>query len=152
MVNYCSGKWCGSWKSCYLMWTKITTTCTHKSFLLKTSMTVNLLTNVPLDCYEELLTPLNEDDEDIGLENKEAEYDGKNMEAILVLLQFLNRRLDKVCGFHIQNHIQLDLSNPMPVYSVSLVIQRFLFSLDHFLCVFYCIIRHSVYSNTKFSP
>lgn len=59
------------------------------------SMTVNLLTNVPLDCYEELLTPLNEDDEDIGLENKEAEYDGKNMEAILVLLEFLNRRLDK---------------------------------------------------------
>ena len=66
---------------------------------MKNSMTVNLLTNVPLDCYEELLTPLNEDDEDIGLENKEAEYDGKNMEAILVLLQFLNRRLDKVCCF-----------------------------------------------------
>ncbi|XP_062568468.1 synembryn-A-like [Saccostrea cucullata] len=59
------------------------------------SMTVNLLTNVPLDCYEELLTPLNEDDDDIGLENKEAEYDGKNMEAILVLLDFLYHRLDK---------------------------------------------------------
>lgn len=83
-------------------------------------MTVNLLTNVPLDCYEELLTPLNEDDEDIGLENKEAEYDGKNMEAILVLLQFLNRRLDKVCWFHVQSHIELDLSYPTPVSSISL--------------------------------
>ena len=102
------------------MLTRITTSCTHKSFLLKNSMTVNLLTNVPLDCYEELLTPLNEDDEDIGLENKEAEYDGKNMEAILVLLQFLNRRLDKVCWFHVQSHIELDLSYPTPVSSVSL--------------------------------
>lgn len=67
------------------------------NFKFINSMTVNLLTNVPSDCYEELLTPLNEDDDDIGLENKEAEYDGKNMEAILVLLEFLNRRLDKVC-------------------------------------------------------
>lgn len=46
-------------------------------------MTVNLLTNVPLDCYEELLTPLNEDDEDIGLENKEAEYDLKTPEVLI---------------------------------------------------------------------
>ena len=70
--------------------------CFINTDIIYRSMTVNLLTNVPLDCYEELLTPLNEDDDDIGLENKEAEYDGKNMEAILVLLDFLYRRLDKV--------------------------------------------------------
>lgn len=64
-------------------------------------MIVNLLINVSLDCYEELLIFLNEDDEDIGLENKEVEYDGKNMEVILVFLEFLNRRFDKVCDLNV---------------------------------------------------
>lgn len=64
-------------------------------------MIVNLLINVLLDCYEELLIFLNEDDEDIGLENKEVEYDGKNMEVILVFLEFLNRRFDKVCDLNV---------------------------------------------------
>jgi len=31
-----------------------------------------------------------------GLENKEVEYDGKNMEAIVVLLNFLHDRMDRV--------------------------------------------------------
>lgn len=64
-------------------------------------MIVNLLINVLLDCYEELLIFLNEDDEDIGLENKEVEYDGKNMEVILVFLEFLNCRFDKVCDLNV---------------------------------------------------
>ncbi|KAL5007732.1 hypothetical protein ScPMuIL_016538 [Solemya velum] len=56
--------------------------------------TVNLLTNMPKDCYEELLIPLIEGDVG-GIENKEVEFDGKNMEAIVVLLDFLYRRLDR---------------------------------------------------------
>lgn len=59
-----------------------------------TSHTVNLLTNIPRDCYEELLIPLNEVDIE-GVENKEVEYDGRNMEAIIVLLNFLYNRLDR---------------------------------------------------------
>ncbi|CAG2233154.1 chaperone Ric-8A-like [Mytilus edulis] len=59
-----------------------------------TSHTVNLLTNIPRDCYEELLIPLNEMDIE-GMENKEVEYDGRNMEAIILLLNFLFSRLDR---------------------------------------------------------
>ena len=50
---------------------------------------------MPRDCYEELLTPLNEGDVG-GMENKDLEYDGKNMEAIVALVDFLDKRLDKV--------------------------------------------------------
>lgn len=50
---------------------------------------------MPKDCYEELLIPLIEVDVG-GIENKEVEFDGKNMEAIVVLLDFLYRRLDRV--------------------------------------------------------
>ncbi|XP_069132114.1 synembryn-A-like [Argopecten irradians] len=57
------------------------------------SHTVNLLTNIPRDCYEELLIPLNEIDVS-GMENKDVEFDGKNMEAVIVLLDFLYNRLD----------------------------------------------------------
>lgn len=59
------------------------------------SHTVNLLTNMPPTCYDELLTPLNEGD--LGdLENKEIECEGQNMEAIVALMEFLEIRLDKV--------------------------------------------------------
>ena len=59
--------------------------------------------------YEELLSPMNEtvleEEETPEEEEEEAEqhphattihYDGKNMAAIVVLLEFLNDRLDKV--------------------------------------------------------
>lgn len=64
----------------------------EKKYELK-SHTVNLLINIPTDFYEELLTPLNESDVR-GLENKDIEFDGKNMEAILALLDFLQHRLE----------------------------------------------------------
>lgn len=63
--------------------------------MFDSSHTVNLLTNIPRDCYEELLIPLNEMDIE-GMENKEVEYDGRNMEAIILLLNFLFSRLDRV--------------------------------------------------------
>ena len=50
---------------------------------------------MPRESYEELLTPLNEGSV-IDMENKEVEYDGKNMEAVVILLEFLNKRLDIV--------------------------------------------------------
>ncbi|KAK7465075.1 hypothetical protein BaRGS_00037733 [Batillaria attramentaria] len=64
----------------------------EKKYDLK-SHTVNLLINIPTDFYEELLTPLNESDVR-GVENKDIEFDGKNMEAILALLDFLQHRLE----------------------------------------------------------
>lgn len=56
---------------------------------------MNLLINMPRDCYEELLAPMAEVDLS-GVENKEVEYDGKNMEAVVILLNFLYERLDRV--------------------------------------------------------
>ncbi|XP_005090378.1 synembryn-A [Aplysia californica] len=53
---------------------------------------VNLLINIPADFYEELLTPMVEDDK--SMDCKDVEYDGKNMEAINVILEFLDHRLD----------------------------------------------------------
>ncbi|KAH9500577.1 Synembryn-A [Bulinus truncatus] len=44
---------------------------------------INLLINIPADFYEELLTPMVDDDK--SMDNKDIEYDGKNMEAIHVL-------------------------------------------------------------------
>ncbi|CAH1787407.1 unnamed protein product [Owenia fusiformis] len=58
------------------------------------SHTVNLLTNMPKDCYEELLSPVTEG-VSAGLDNKDIEYDGKSMESIVALLAFLDYRLEK---------------------------------------------------------
>lgn len=63
--------------------------------------TVNLLTNMPPSCFEELLMPLNEGAVG-GHDNKDIEYDGQNMEAIVVLLDFLDRRLDKEASGSLQ--------------------------------------------------
>lgn len=57
------------------------------------SHTVNLLTNMPRESYEELLTPINEDAAGAA-ERKDIEHDGRNMEAIVELLEFLENRLD----------------------------------------------------------
>lgn len=51
---------------------------------------------MPRESYEELLTPLTESPGGAEAESKDIEYDGKNMEAVLVLLDFLHRRLDVV--------------------------------------------------------
>ncbi|GAB1599907.1 synembryn-A-like [Argonauta hians] len=56
--------------------------------------TVNLLTNVPVTCYEQLLTPMT--DNVAESVPKENETEGKNMESIVVLLNFLHQRLRKV--------------------------------------------------------
>lgn len=50
---------------------------------------------MPPESYEELLTPMNEGAAG-GVENKDIEYDSKNMEAIVALLAFLEKRLDTV--------------------------------------------------------
>lgn len=51
------------------------------------SHTVNLLTSVPFKCYSEMTTPATSD------LPKELEFEGRNMEAIEVLLEFLDQRL-----------------------------------------------------------
>jgi hypothetical protein len=51
------------------------------------SHTVNLLTSIPNSCYTELTTPASAD------LNKEFEYDGRNMEAVDVLVNFLSNKL-----------------------------------------------------------
>lgn len=52
------------------------------------SHTVNLLGNLPLMCLDVLLTP--------KVRPGSLEYMGVNMDAVSVLLDFLERRLDRV--------------------------------------------------------
>ncbi|ESO01502.1 hypothetical protein HELRODRAFT_174453 [Helobdella robusta] len=56
--------------------------------------TVHLLTVVPSDSYEELLTPAEIKVTHL-LTCEDSEYEGKNMDAIIVLLEFLKIQLDK---------------------------------------------------------
>lgn len=52
---------------------------------------------MPGDSFEELLTPLNEIDLSASAaDKKQAVYDDKNVQAIVSLLEFLDKRLDKV--------------------------------------------------------
>jgi hypothetical protein len=63
--------------------------------------TVNLLTNMPRESYEELLTPATDDATSSEAcaaaamtATSDVVYDGKNMEAIVEMLAFLKKRLD----------------------------------------------------------
>ena len=52
---------------------------------------------MPRVSYEELLAPISvEESAEGGPDHKDVEYDGKNMEAIVALLEFLELRLDSV--------------------------------------------------------
>lgn len=73
------------------------------SYLEHYSHIVNLLINIPADFFEELLTPVVEDDKGI---DKDTEYDGKNMEAINVILEFLDHRLRTVSVWKFWSLIQ----------------------------------------------
>lgn len=52
------------------------------------SHTVNLLGNLPLPCLDVLLMP--------KVQQGSIEYMGVNMDAVKVLLQFMEKRLDRV--------------------------------------------------------
>ncbi|CAF0782941.1 unnamed protein product [Adineta steineri] len=54
---------------------------------------INLLTNMPKTCFEELLSPAVLDDD-----NDNDEHNGKNMEAINTILRFLDHRIAKAEG------------------------------------------------------
>ncbi|KAJ9585217.1 hypothetical protein L9F63_002980, partial [Diploptera punctata] len=53
--------------------------------------TVNLLTSIPSNCYEELMTPVQRSTRDI---DKDLEFDGRNMQAVAVLVEFLDMKLN----------------------------------------------------------
>jgi hypothetical protein len=50
-----------------------------------------MLINVPHYCFEKLMPPVQENPQDTA---GEFEYDGRNMEAVAKLLDFLNYKLD----------------------------------------------------------
>lgn len=58
---------------------------------LFSSHIINLLTNMPKTCFEELLSPAVLEDE-----TGNDEHNGKNMEAINIILRFLDHRAAKV--------------------------------------------------------
>jgi predicted nucleotidyltransferase len=74
------------------------------------SHTINLLTNMPKTCFEELLSPAVLEDE-----NSNDEHNGKNMEAINIVLRFLDHRMTKAEV----NEKQIINSNSMNVFKGS---------------------------------
>lgn len=68
------------------------------------SHTVNLLGNLPLKCLDVLLTP--------KVRPGSLEYMGVNMDAVSILLDFLERRLDRVSGGAASSHLSLRLEEP----------------------------------------
>ena len=60
------------------------------------SHVVHLLTVMPSESYEELMTPA--EVKVTGDNMEEVEFEGKSMAAIVVLLQFLKTQLNKVGG------------------------------------------------------
>ncbi|XP_022249820.1 synembryn-A-like isoform X2 [Limulus polyphemus] len=56
--------------------------------------TINLLNNMPHASYEELLTPLT-DIPGGKTDNKNLQYEGMNMEAVSVILEFLQKKMDQ---------------------------------------------------------
>lgn len=83
-------------------------------FKLPFSNAVNLLSNVPVSCLDVLICPLTHEEtaqeaatldelpsdktaeKDTALKNNTLVYNGMNMEAIYVLLNFMEKRIDKV--------------------------------------------------------
>lgn len=83
-------------------------------FKLLSSNAVNLLSNVPVSCLDVLICPLTHEDtapeattldelpndktaeKEAVLKNNTMVYNGMNMEAIHVLLNFMEKRIDKV--------------------------------------------------------
>ena len=49
---------------------------------------MNLLSNLPATCLDVLM--------DVPVQGGQEKYEGKNMDAIQVLLEFLEKRIDKV--------------------------------------------------------
>lgn len=67
------------------------------------SHTVNLLGNLPLPCLDVLLMP--------KVQQGSIEYIGVNMDAVKVLLEFMEKRLDRV-----SNRIQLLCKSIMLIF------------------------------------
>lgn len=83
-------------------------------FKLPFSNAINLLSNVPVSCLDVLICPLTHEEtakeattldelpgdktaeKDTALKNSTMVYNGMNMEAIHVLLSFMEKRIDKV--------------------------------------------------------
>lgn len=62
------------------------------------SNAINLLSNVPVSCLDVLISPSTQEDP----EDTDIKYNGMNMDAIQVLLKFMEKRIDKVRLFYIR--------------------------------------------------
>lgn len=61
----------------------------NKVLKIFSSNAVNLLSNVPVSCLDVLISPSSEEETNL-------KYNGMNMDAIQVLLDFMEKRIDKV--------------------------------------------------------
>lgn len=82
------------------------------------SNTVNLLTAIPSVCYEKLAIPINlvEKNSNDSEVPSDSIYEGYNMIAVDILLDFLYQRLDKVYG---RNFVFKHLSEDKTCFSLA---------------------------------
>ncbi|RWS21845.1 synembryn-A-like protein, partial [Leptotrombidium deliense] len=87
------------------------------------SHTINLLTNMPPSSFEELLVPI----EEIGkINSSKYEYEDMNVEAILVLLDFLEKRLEKKPGKGMQESLAPVLTCLCEMSRANRIIRKYL--------------------------
>ncbi|KAG8243505.1 Synembryn-B [Homalodisca vitripennis] len=86
------------------------------------SHVVNLLTTMPGRCHQELMAPLTKD------VSKEAEFEGYNMEAMAVLVTFLNTRLDQ--NPNIDGHIFINWNPVQRGFENTSSFKEFLHTVD----------------------
>lgn len=74
----------------------------HKKIFYVSSHAVNLLNNLPVSCLDVLI--------DVPVQGGQEKYGGKNMDAVQMLLDFMEKRIDKVkfilCSEYRENCIQ----------------------------------------------
>lgn len=64
-------------------------------FKISFSNAINLLSNVPVSCLDVLISPSTQEE----AKETDVKYNGMNMDAIQVLLKFMEKRIDKVRTF-----------------------------------------------------
>lgn len=73
------------------------------TFKISFSNAINLLSNVPVSCLDVLISPSTQEE----ARETDVKYNGMNMDAIQVLLKFMEKRIDKVRIFEFGSLVPL---------------------------------------------
>lgn len=73
------------------------TSCWKSISNISFSNAINLLSNIPVSCLDVLISPSTQE----NTEETDIKYNGMNMDAVQVLLKFMEKRIDKVWVLYI---------------------------------------------------